>query len=72
MTIDECVTGWARQIDALAAAAIDANAVRLVAAGVAIATVDALTASARLGHLAGRAELRRQIRASLRDRSTGR
>ena len=48
------------------------NAVRLVAAGFAVATVDALTASARLGHLAWRAEMRRQIRASLRDRPIGR
>ena len=67
MTLDECVDGWAQQLDALATNQIDMNAARLVAAGFAVATVDALTLSAWLDYIIWRTETLLQIRASLRD-----
>ena len=67
MTFDECVDGWAQQLDALAADQIDLNAARLVAAGFAVATVDALTASAWLDYVIWRVETLLQLRASLLD-----
>ena len=73
MTRDACVTGWAAQIDALAADQIIATAVGLVAAGFSAATVDAETASARLRYRVWRAEtLLPRLRAALRDRPPGR
>jgi hypothetical protein len=73
VTRDACITGWAEQIDALATDQIIANAVRLVAAGVTAATVDELTASARLRYRVWRGEtLLPRLRASFRDRPTGR
>ena len=70
MTLDECVDGLATQFDAFASDQIDANAVRLVAAGFAVATVDALTADAWLDFYIWRAETLLQIRALLDDRLT--
>ena len=71
MTLDALVDGLAQQFDAFATDQIDANAARLVAAGFAVADVDALTLSAWLDYVIWRAETLLQIRASLRaDRPT--